>query len=139
MPDQGGQGYSPASFLLSKLSSISTLFGSRRKICQRALFGTWFTIKGAGLNEMPVGASGQRPEICIADGSFAQPFLTTISSIVKCLGTSRLTAALLERLANEPHVRLFFYTDDNVRFTGRKPYGMKSAAAPWPCWNGGMS
>ena len=98
-----------------------------------------FTIKGAGLNEMPVGASGQRPEICIADGSFAQPFLTTISRIVKCLGTSRLTAALLERLANEPHVRLFFYTDDNVRFTGRKPYGMKSAAAPWPCWNGGMS
>ena len=31
------------SFLLSKLSSISTLLGSRRKICQRALFGTWLT------------------------------------------------------------------------------------------------
>src|SRR5262245_26193151 len=37
------ESYSPISFLLSKLSSISTLLGSRRKICHRALFGTWFT------------------------------------------------------------------------------------------------
>jgi hypothetical protein len=33
----------PVSFLVSKLSSISTLFGSWRKICQRVLLGTWFT------------------------------------------------------------------------------------------------
>ena len=31
------------SFLVSKFSSISTLLGSRRKICQRVLLGTWFT------------------------------------------------------------------------------------------------
>ena len=31
------------SFLVSKFSSISTLLGSRRKICQRALLGTWLT------------------------------------------------------------------------------------------------
>ena len=32
------------SFLVSKLSSISTLLGSRRKICQRGLSGTWLTL-----------------------------------------------------------------------------------------------
>ena len=31
------------SFLVSKLSSISTLLGSRKKICQRVLLGTWLT------------------------------------------------------------------------------------------------
>ena len=31
------------SFLVSKLSSISALLGSRRKICQRVPLGTWFT------------------------------------------------------------------------------------------------
>ena len=31
------------SFLVSKLSSISTLLGSRKNICQRVLLGTWFT------------------------------------------------------------------------------------------------
>src|SRR4029078_4664501 len=35
--------YAAISFLVSKFSSISTLFGSRRKICQRVLFGTWLT------------------------------------------------------------------------------------------------
>ena len=43
-------GYS-VSFLLSKLSSISTLLGSRRKICQRALLGTWFTWYGTPFSE----------------------------------------------------------------------------------------
>ena len=43
--------YSPVSFLLSKLSSISTLLGSRRKICQRALFGTWFTWCGTPFSD----------------------------------------------------------------------------------------
>ena len=37
------------SFLVSKLSSISTLLGSRRKICQRVLLGTWFTRYGTPL------------------------------------------------------------------------------------------
>src|SRR3982074_2151668 len=37
------------SFLVSKLSSISTLLGSRRKICQRVLLGTWLTRCGTPL------------------------------------------------------------------------------------------
>jgi len=45
------ESYPPFSFLLSKLSSISTLLGSRRKICQRALFGTWFTWYGIPFSE----------------------------------------------------------------------------------------
>src|SRR4030095_2328237 len=36
-------------FLVSKLSSISTLLGSRRKICQRVELGTWFTRCGTPL------------------------------------------------------------------------------------------
>ena len=47
-------GYS-VSFLLSKLSSISTLLGSRRKICQRALIGHLVhVVRDSLFGEMPL-------------------------------------------------------------------------------------